>query len=377
MNIALFNSNPVVEKLVTLSAQKIGSAVVKIGTDEEDKTGHDKFDLIIVDDESYDFFSSKEQNIDYEKSLYIHFKNSPPIETFDFQLTKPFLPTDLVELLSKVSSHSSTGKSTQKQEDETKTSEAQFNEVQEQDSDNALIPDLDEIDNAQNDDAIPSMTQDGSDDMQTNSLSKDADTLAPVLDTDDVKEVQALLDDTDNIDASAHDDIEPVIIDLHEDEQANLQDDNTVSTPQTVDKDESKDLQDIEDSEVLDTVDQGTEKDTIDAIEQTITNETDRLSNEELDAEISDDIIEDFDDELLGIDEETLRSVLGEEMKDEDNSKVKEMPQEVNKGNISSENLAGSGVKVLHDLLQVLNDKDIQASLEGMHININISIGKE
>jgi len=377
MNIALFNSNPVVEKLVTLSAQKIGSAVVKISTDEESKAEHDKFDLAIVDDESYDFFSSKEQDMHYEKSLFIHSKNSPPIETFDFQLTKPFLPTDLVELLSKVSSLSSTAKPTQKQEDESKTSEAQFSEIQDQDLDDALIPDLDKIDKAQNNDALPSMVQDNSDDMQTNSLSKDTDTLAPVLDTDDVKEVQALLDDTDNIDAPAHEDVEPEIIDLHEDEQANLQDDNTVSSLQTVDKDESKDLANIEDSEVPDTVDQNEEKDTIDAIEQTITNETDRLSNEELDAEISDDIIEDFDDELLGIDEETLRSALGEEMKDADNPETKEISQEINRGNVSPKNSAGSGAKVLHDLLQVLNDKNIQASLEGMHININISIGKE
>ncbi len=377
MNIALFNSNPVVEKLVTLSAQKIGSAVVKIGMDEEDKTEHDKFDLIIVDDESYDFFSSKEQNIDYEKSLFIHSKNSPPIETFDFQLTKPFLPTDLVELLSKVSSHLSTGKSTQKQEDESKTSEMQFNEIEDLNPDDTLIPDLDEIDKTQNDDTLPSMTKDDSGDMQTNSLNKGADTLAPVLDTDDVKEVQALLDDTDNIDESAHDDIEPEIIDLYKDEEANLQDDNAVSTLQAVDKDEPKDLQEIEDSEVSDTIGQNTEKDTIDTIEQTITNETDRLSNEELDTEISDDIIEDFDDELLGIDEETLRSVLGEEIKDEENVEVKEIPQDINKGNVSSKNSASSGVKVLHDLLQVLNDKDIQASLDGMHININISIGKE
>jgi len=377
MNIALFNSNPVVEKLVTLSAQKIGSAVVKISTDEESKAEHDKFDLVIVDDESYDFFSSKEQDMHYEKSLFIHSKNSPPIETFDFQLIKPFLPTDLVELLSKVSSLSSTAKPTQKQEDEPKASEAQFSEIQDQDLDDALIPDLDEIDKAQNNDALPSMVQDNSDDMQTNSLSKDTDTLAPVLDTDDVKEVQALLDDTDNIDAPAHEDVEPEIIDLHEDEQANLQDDSTVSSLQTVDKDESKDLANIEDSEVPDTVDQNEEKDTIDAIEQTITNETDRLSNEELDAEISDDIIEDFDDELLGIDEETLRSALGEEMKDANNPEIKEISQEINKGNVSPKNSAGSGAKVLHDLLQVLNDKNIQASLEGMHININISIGKE
>ena len=201
--------------------------------------------------------------------------------------------------------------------------------------------------------------------------------MAPVLDTDDVKEVQALLDDTDNIDESAHDDIEPEIIDLYKDEEANLQDDNAVSTLQAVDKDEPKDLQEIEDSEVSDTIGQNTEKDTIDTIEQTITNETDRLSNEELDTEISDDIIEDFDDELLGIDEETLRSVLGEEIKDEENVEVKEIPQDINKGNVSSKNSASSGVKVLHDLLQVLNDKDIQASLDGMHININISIGKE
>jgi len=98
MKILLLNDNPVVNKLVTLSAQKT--------TDELDtaKSIDDivnaAYDLVILDDSvgGEDILKKLEERISFRKTLYICSRDAAATTVFDATLKKPFLPTDLVEL---------------------------------------------------------------------------------------------------------------------------------------------------------------------------------------------------------------------------------------------------------------------------------------
>lgn len=99
MNILLFNNNPVVNKLVTLSAQKTSNAVDAVQNIDDIESK--KYDILIIDDELYSPEIMKEisNRVEYKKSLYICSKDAKPADEFTRTIKKPFLPTDLVELL--------------------------------------------------------------------------------------------------------------------------------------------------------------------------------------------------------------------------------------------------------------------------------------
>ncbi len=98
MKILLLNDNPVVNKLVTLSAQKT-SDELDVATSLEEIEGSE-YDLLVVDDTLYspETMEELETKVNYSKSLYICSRNAELVESFNSTLKKPFLPTDLVEL---------------------------------------------------------------------------------------------------------------------------------------------------------------------------------------------------------------------------------------------------------------------------------------
>jgi uncharacterized membrane protein len=98
VKILLLNDNPVVNKLVTLSAQKTSNEVDIASTIEGIESQN--YDLLIVDDSVYsdDLLNNLHSKIKYKKSLYICAKDAEEVESFSSILKKPFLPTDLVEL---------------------------------------------------------------------------------------------------------------------------------------------------------------------------------------------------------------------------------------------------------------------------------------
>ena len=98
MKILLLNDNPVVNKLVTLSAQKTSDELEVVSSvDEIEGTS---YDLFIVDDALYsdELIDEIKNKVEYDKSLYICARDADEIESFTSTLKKPFLPTDLVEL---------------------------------------------------------------------------------------------------------------------------------------------------------------------------------------------------------------------------------------------------------------------------------------
>ncbi len=98
MKILLLNDNPVVNKLVTLSAQKTSDELDVVDSIETLQPG--EYDLLVVDDTMYNdnMFSEIKSKIMFSSSLYICSRDAAPVEAFSSTLKKPFLPTDLVEL---------------------------------------------------------------------------------------------------------------------------------------------------------------------------------------------------------------------------------------------------------------------------------------
>jgi uncharacterized membrane protein len=97
MRILLFNNNPVIDKLVTLSAQKTSDELDIIH--HIDEIVDSVYDLLVVDDSVfYDgLIEQIKTKIKYDKSLFISDKNSDVVIDFTTILRKPFLPTELVE----------------------------------------------------------------------------------------------------------------------------------------------------------------------------------------------------------------------------------------------------------------------------------------
>jgi hypothetical protein len=103
MNILLINKNPVVSKLITLSSKKNGDNVVEINKIEDIQFS--EYDVVFVDNDftkAKDIKKIKEQ-INYRRLGAIIPRTEKENDLFDFFIKKPFLPTDLVDLLSDLS----------------------------------------------------------------------------------------------------------------------------------------------------------------------------------------------------------------------------------------------------------------------------------
>jgi len=179
MRILLLNDNPVVRKLVALSAQKTKDDLNVVSSIDEIE--HSEYDLFIVDDALYsdDGMAALEEKIRFKTSLLMATRGNTVSTGFDHVINKPFLPTDLVELFATIENNLS----------------------------KVVMPPLKEsLDDLPNED-LDSMLEglEGLEDVETLALD-DAfdldeldDALSPnVLDHEEVQELQDLLDDTES-----------------------------------------------------------------------------------------------------------------------------------------------------------------------------------
>ena len=113
MKILLLNDNPVVNKLVTLSAQKTSDELDVVDSIDSIQPG--EYDLLVVDDTMYndDMLSEIKSKIMFSSSLYICSRDAAEVKAFSSTLKKPFLPTDLVDLFLKFSKEVNTSSSSQ------------------------------------------------------------------------------------------------------------------------------------------------------------------------------------------------------------------------------------------------------------------------
>ncbi len=200
MRILLLNDNPVVRKLVALSAQKTKDDLSVVWS--VDEIEHEVYDLVIVDDAYYsdEIMTALNDKITYKTNLLMATRGNAIPAGFDKVINKPFLPTDLVELFVNIEkSLPSTTEPLVKEEE--KVNNAPTIEL------DTLMDDMDEsedlllgledtvgFDEEESDDLLDFETLDSLDDELLEG------TKTNILDHEEVQELQGLLEDTDMFD---------------------------------------------------------------------------------------------------------------------------------------------------------------------------------
>ena len=427
MNILLLNDNPVVTKLVTLSAQKTGSEILIVNNMEEILGG--SYDLLIVDEALYTpaLMDELKSKISYKCSLYMLSRGSQSIDEFDHEVKKPFLPTDLVELLSSIST------TVLKMKDEPvnlEHVELEENFDLNKNLDHEDLTDSDIDDGFNLDDFDLNL-----DDIDLDNLNIADDEIGSILDQDEVQEVKNLLDeeesDKENNELNLDDEFDLDNFEFENDEplaapdKINFEDISDVEEKDSLQEDELEDdfsfddldmltdLESIKPEEVstqekiedeldLDeltepqaaTVDDQvilTDDDfNLDTLEDEIESALGTLSQDDLDQEI--DLSFDDLDEFATLDEKSLKIALGEEVEDTiedeitldvnselldeaEHSLSEEIVLPVKEESSELSVSTADGVEALKTLLKALSNEDVVASLKGMNVNINISFG--
>jgi len=207
MRILLVNDNPVVRKLVALSAQKTKDDLNVVWS--VDEIEHDVYDLLIVDDAYYseEIMAALGERITYKTSLLMATRGNAVPAGFDKVINKPFLPTDLVELFANIDKSLQTAIKPDK-EQSIDLSKIELDAMVDE-SDDELLGLEDELDfnDEKEEDLVNLEELDSFDDdllqgMKTN-----------VLDQEEVQELQDLLDDTDTFDEDEEFNLESLNLD--------------------------------------------------------------------------------------------------------------------------------------------------------------------
>lgn len=202
MKILLFNDNPVVRKLVALSAQKTKDELDIVWSVEEiEESG---YDLLIIDDALYseETFESLKETVTFTASLLMATRGNAVPAGFDHVINKPFLPTDLVDLFARIDKGLAS-----------KFSEKVIDLGQESFSDDEEVPyaaisaedSFLEIESDNNENFILDDLGDLSDDFDVSDFSQglppldeEEEKFPAILDHEEVEEVRGLLKDTEN-----------------------------------------------------------------------------------------------------------------------------------------------------------------------------------
>jgi uncharacterized membrane protein len=205
MKILLLNDNPVVRKLVALSAQKTKDDLSVIWS--VDEVEGSEYDLLIVDDAHYsdEAMNALNEKIQYKTSLLMATRGNATPAGFDKVINKPFLPTDLVDLFSQIA-----------REMAPSVKEAVDTPRK------AIVLD-DTLDDSLKDKGFDITNLDDDLNLDDFDIEDEDDTEAKtnVLDHEEVQELQGLLDDTNDLDIED----ELSLDDLMEDEAVPEEDD--------------------------------------------------------------------------------------------------------------------------------------------------------
>jgi uncharacterized membrane protein len=321
MRVLLLNDNPVVNKLVTLSVEKAGHELIKAESIGAVEAG--RYDLLIIEEGIYDSALIGELGsfTSFSRTMLIAARDTVIEDRFDKVLHKPFLPTELLLMLHQIAAaveainldHLGTEPETKMQEEA------------------AVQAGLYRADAAQK--AEETERTDETENIETGEapIRADEETMPrPVLDEEDVRAVQDLLEDVEPAE-------EPEEIPVHDDE---------------------------------DIIARATQ---LSSMEEEISEALMELSEEELMAPADEEMLMDIvNDEIFGEgemrdDEEMLPSSFDESASGE--PAAAETTVGIEAGNIE-------GVEALHALLEILQNKELAKSLKGS-ITINISFGEK
>lgn len=436
MNILLLNNNPVVNKLVTLSVQKTSDELHTAENIEAIESGD--YDLLIIDDalysdEAMDEIASK---ISFSESLFICSKDAQERAEFTKTLKKPFLPTDLVETLIALAKMVDTVElnkmdSIEESDFDALADDALFHDFE---TDESLddLDDLDALEEVEDLDMFDTSDEAAFDDAALEDAKEEG-----VLDKDELQEVQSLLEETETEgfddfdfgttpdeqeddaldfedDALELEDIQTPKEELMEDpfsfEEEELEEDALHGLEEETDEEEMLDFkeeaqeevepqeeleetlneddfeeEELEEVEPQEEVEKALQEDDFEEenleeedLASQIQEAVDSLSDEDLQSELDEDI-------LLSIGSLTSRDLklaIGEEVQEEqpdlyDAKTSQDATSETTEvqRSIEHSNQNGNGVEALKKLLKALSNEDVAASLQGMKININITLG--
>ncbi len=197
MKVLLLNDNPIIDKLVTLSAQKRGDKLVKVSDGPAYEAG--QYDLLIIDESSASVHLPSEaaEHISYGLTLFIASRGTAIPDLYDQTLYKPFLPMELLSIFKKAEEIAAA-----KPADVPKAEETERSEEEEMDASFILDTPFDE------DELMPDVSE----------------PLKSVLNNIDISEVQELLDDVENSEEDAFSDLDDVVLQSEDDFGSDISD---------------------------------------------------------------------------------------------------------------------------------------------------------
>ncbi|MFK5937304.1 MAG: hypothetical protein QM497_02805 [Sulfurimonas sp.] len=403
MKILLLNDNPVVNKLVTLSAQKTSDELEVVTSIDE--ISSNTYDLLVVDDNMYNdsLFNDIKEKATFSQSLYICSRDAEQVEEFSSSIKKPFLPTDLVELFSVISHDIDTVDLSTKEEDTPDIAEEELVADEPQETEEELIFDDDELELEDDEE----LTLDEDELELDEELSLDTEIHESVLDNEEAQKVKDLLDETSeelelDEELELEEEDETVEEELELDEELELEDeDETVE--EELEIDEELDIEDddeaVEEALELDeeleledddeAVEEELEIDEELDIEDQIKVAVNELSEDDLNSEVHEETLLDIaTNEINSFDTLTskdLKIAIGEEVEETEEEVAAETKVEdielttdeiVEDEEVQTQSdTSNNGVEALKKLLEALTDKDVAASMKGMKISINITLG--
>ena len=436
MRILLLNDNPVVRKLVALSAQKTKDDLNVVWS--VDEIEHEQYDLLIVDDANYsdEIMSALKEKIVYKSSLLMATRGAAVPAGFDKVINKPFLPTDLVELFTGIKKTLPSAADNERNaldeyeseyllEEEAllKTNVLDQEEVQEL---QGLLDDTDEIEDefGLEDRGLESPIDELSDSLSMEDL--DDDFLALLDEPKEIVEEEDAL--ADFMKDMPLDDL--ISDELIPDENDDALTDEVLSEDEAIEEDEMEDL--LADMQLEEPIESPLSDDEFDDLEQQIQEAVGELDAEDLESTLDDmdfgdldlesldvlsagddveglealDSLDEFDglegmDDLDSIDEREIKLAIGEELDDEPEIRVGSgehssldaealheamgrmsataLDDELDVENEQSEktNTPAEGIETLQALLKALSNEDVAKTLKGLSINININFGND
>ncbi|MFA5216993.1 hypothetical protein [Sulfuricurvum sp.] len=241
MNILLFNDNPVVRKLVALSAQKTRDNLSVVWSMEEiEESG---YDLLIIDDALYsdEMFASLKEAVSFNVTLLMATRGNAIPVGFDHVINKPFLPTDLVDLFAKINAGLSS-KVSEKVIDlgETVSQSPKEDPYLAIDLEESLL-DLETVHDVHD-------VRDNSDDLDLDDLSGELTSFEneehhpAILDHEEVAEVRGLLEDTENDELIDNEDMSSDVLNEFDFGDLDLSEENVPSRDTVLDDFEGFDM---------------------------------------------------------------------------------------------------------------------------------------
>jgi len=329
VNILLINDSPVVNKLVTLSAQKTSDNLEVV--DSLENLESSTYDLVVIDDTLYSDELHMELNakVQYSSSLYICARDAEEVSDFTKILKKPFLPTDLVELFSVLSKvvdeidlsvldehENEASLELQELEDEI--------EIEELEGLDELEDEIEELESLDEELDLGELEDELEEEMTGNRI----------LDDEEAQKVKDLLDETD----------------------MNIDDELLLEAEEEIDIDIASQIEnaveDLSEEDLESEMDEGT-------LLNIVSGDLDSLTSRDMKIAVGEDV-DSVEAEVLEEDTASIEEEIEEDVR------VEETVIEKNKG-----------VEALKNLLAALSDKNVAASMKGMKISINITLGDD